>query len=146
MIYVIYVIYAVIGILLYLIINWLLNNSHFSILEGIEATKPAPAAPAAAGTAATPSPAAPAAAGTAAKPAPAAAGTAAKPAPAAAAKCPEDCTSVKELQSKLNIASKNVTSLEANINANNLATQQHAESIKNLNEAIAELQANGTDE
>ena len=129
MIYVIYVIYAVIGIFLYLIINWLLNNSHFSILEGIETAKPAPAA-----------------AGTAAKPAPAAAGTAAKPAPAAAAKCPEDCTSVKELQSKLNIASKNVTSLEANINANNVATRQHAESIKNLNEAIAELQANGTDE
>jgi hypothetical protein len=107
MLYVIYVIYAVIGIFLYLIINWLLNNSHFSILEGIET---------------------------------------AKPAPAAAAKCPEDCTSVKELQSKLNIASKNVTSLEANINANNVATRQHAESIKNLNEAIAELQANGTDE
>lgn len=129
MIYVIYVIYAVIGIFLYLIINWLLNNSHFSILEGIETAKPAPAA-----------------AGTAATPAPAAAGTAAKPAPASAAKCPEDCTSVKELQSKLNIASKNVTSLEANINANNVATRQHAESIKNLNEAIAELQANGTDE
>ena len=140
MIYVIYVIYAVIGIFLYLIINWLLNNSHFSILEGIETAKPAPAA---AGTAAKP---APAAAGTAATPAPAAAGTAAKPAPASAAKCPEDCTSVKELQSKLNIASKNVTSLEANINANNVATRQHAESIKNLNEAIAELQANGTDE
>ena len=103
MIYVIYVIYAVIGVFLYLIINWLVNNSRVRVLEGIEAAKPG-------------------------------------------VKCPEDCTSVKELQSKLNTASKKVTSLEANIDANNAASQQHAESIKNLNEAIAELQANGTDE
>jgi hypothetical protein len=106
MIYVIYVIYAVIGVFLYLIINWLVNNSRFRVLEGIEA---------------------------------------AKPAPAAAVKCPEDCTSVKELQSKLNTASKKVTSLEANIDANNAATQQHAESIKNLNKALTELQTKGTD-
>lgn len=114
MLYVIYVIYAVIGIFLYLIINWLVNNSRFRILEGIDpAAKPA-AAPAAA---------------------------AAKP----GIKCPEDCTSVKELQSNLNTASKKVTSLEANIDANNAATQQHAESINNLNKAIAELQTKGTD-
>ena len=103
MIYVIYVIYAVIGIFLYLIINWLVNNSRFRILEGID--------------------------------------PAAKP----VVKCPEDCTSVKELQSNLNTASKKVTSLEANIDANNAATQQHAESIKNLNKALAELQTKGTD-
>lgn len=102
--YVIYVIYAVIGVFLYLIINWLVNNnSQFRVLEGIE--------------------------------------PAAKP-----VKCPEDCTSVKELQSNLNTASKKVTSLEANIDANNAATQQHAESIKNLNKALAELQTKGTDE
>ena len=118
MIYVIYVIYAVIGIFLYLIINWLVNNSRFRILEGIDpAAKPA-AAPAAAAPAA-----------------------AAKP----GIKCPEDCTSVKELQSNLNTASKKVTSLEANIDANNAATQQHAESIKNLNKALTELQTKGTD-
>ena len=103
MIYVIYVIYAVIGVFLYLIINWLVNNSRVRVLEGIE--------------------------------------PAAKP-----VKCPEDCTSVKELQSKLNTASKKVTSLEANIDANNAASQQHAESIKNLNKAISELQTKGTDE
>jgi hypothetical protein len=121
MIYVIYVIYAVIGIFLYLIINWLVNNSRFRILEGIETATPAPA----------PAPAAAAPAAAAAKP---------------GIKCPEDCTSVKELQSNLNTASKKVTSLEANIDANNVATQQHAESINNLNKAIAELQTKGTDE
>jgi hypothetical protein len=98
----IYVIYAVIGIFMYLIINWLVNNSQFRILEGIE------------------------------------------PAPATAVKCPEDCTSVKELQSKLNTASNKVTSLEASIDANNVATQQHAESIKNLNDAISDMQSQGT--
>ena len=98
----IYAIYAVIGVFLYLIINWLVNNSRFRVLEGIEAAKPG-------------------------------------------VKCPEDCTSVKELQSNLNTASKKVTSLEANIDANNAATQQHAESIKNLNKALTELQTKGTD-
>ena len=55
-------------------------------------------------------------------------------------KCPEDCTSVKELQKKLSDSLKTVQGLELKINANTQASQSHAKSISDLNEALKEMQ------
>jgi hypothetical protein len=55
-------------------------------------------------------------------------------------KCPEDCTSVKELQKKLSDSLKTVQGLELKINANTQASQSHAKSISDLNESLNEMQ------
>jgi hypothetical protein len=55
-------------------------------------------------------------------------------------KCPEDCTSVKELQKKLSDSLKTVQGLELKINANTQASQSHAKSISDLNESLKEMQ------
>lgn len=57
-------------------------------------------------------------------------------------KCPEDCTSVKELQKKLSDSLKTVQGLESKINANTQASQSHAKSISDLNESLKEMQNN----
>ena len=55
-------------------------------------------------------------------------------------KCPEDCTSVKELQKKLSDSLKTVQGLESKINANTQVSQSHAKSISDLNESLKEMQ------
>jgi hypothetical protein len=55
-------------------------------------------------------------------------------------KCPEDCTSVKELQKKLSESLNTVKSLEQKIDANTQASQSHAKSIAELNESLNEMQ------
>ena len=55
-------------------------------------------------------------------------------------KCPEDCTSVKELQKKLSDATKKVATLEEDIVANTNASVQHSIAITNLNQSINEMQ------
>jgi hypothetical protein len=57
-------------------------------------------------------------------------------------KCPEDCTSVKEIQKKLSDSLKTVQGLELKINANTQASQSHAKSISDLNESLKEMQNN----
>jgi hypothetical protein len=57
-------------------------------------------------------------------------------------KCPEDCTSVKELQKKLSDSLKTVQGLESKIDANTQVSQSHAKSISDLNEALKEMQDN----
>ena len=57
-------------------------------------------------------------------------------------KCPEDCTSVKELQKKISDSLKTVQGLESKINANTQASQSHAKSISDLNESLKEMQNN----
>ena len=55
-------------------------------------------------------------------------------------KCPEDCTSVKELQKKLSESLKTVQGLELKIDANTQDSQSHAKSISDLNESLKEMQ------
>lgn len=55
-------------------------------------------------------------------------------------KCPEDCTSVKELQKKLSDSLKTVQELESKIDANTQASQSHAKSISDLNESLKEME------
>lgn len=55
-------------------------------------------------------------------------------------KCPEDCTSVKELQKKLSDSLKTVQILDLKINANTQASQSHAKSISELNDSLKEMQ------
>jgi hypothetical protein len=62
--------------------------------------------------------------------------------PATTIKCPEDCTSVKELQKKLSDSLKTVKGLESKIDANTQASQSHAKSISDLNESLKEMQKN----
>jgi hypothetical protein len=57
-------------------------------------------------------------------------------------KCPEDCTSVRELQKKLSDSLKTVQGLELKINANTQASQAHSKSISDLNESLKEMQNN----
>ena len=72
---------------------------------------------------------------------------AAAAAPAAAApKCPEDCTSVKELQKKLSDSVKKVQTLEQSIIENTTTSQAHAKSISDMNESLNEMQKNQKDE
>ncbi len=76
------------------------------------------------------------------------------PQPAAAAtgaagsaiKCPESCTTVKELQKKLSDSVKKAESLEQTIKQNTITSQAHAKSIAELNEALNEMQKNQSDE
>lgn len=60
--------------------------------------------------------------------------------PASTIKCPEDCTSVKELQKKLSESLKTVKGLESKIDANTQASESHAKSISDLNESLKEMQ------
>lgn len=55
-------------------------------------------------------------------------------------KCPEDCTSVKELQQKLSDATKKVATLEEEIMANTNASVQHSAAISNLTQSINDMQ------
>jgi len=55
-------------------------------------------------------------------------------------KCPEDCTSVKELQKKLSDSMTIVQILDQKINANTQASQSHANSISELNDSLKEMQ------
>jgi hypothetical protein len=109
-----------IGIFSYLIINWIFNGIQMSpvqIIEGVANAAPAAAAPAA--------PAAKNAKNT---------------------KCPEDCTSVKELQTKLSEAMKNVSVLESNIEKNTAESVEHSNSIRDMNQAITDMQKDQKDE
>ena len=55
-------------------------------------------------------------------------------------KCPQDCTSVRELQKKLSDSVNTVQSLEQKIDANTQASQSHAKSISDLNESLKEME------
>jgi septal ring factor EnvC (AmiA/AmiB activator) len=126
-----------IGIFSYLIINWIFNGIQMSpvqIIEGVANAAPAAAAPAAA---------APAAAAPAPAPAP---GKNAAAKNAKNTKCPEDCTSVKELQTKLSEAMKNVSVLESNIEKNTAESVEHSNSIRDMNQAITDMQKDQKDE
>ena len=63
-----------------------------------------------------------------------------------ASKCPEDCTSVKELQNKLSDAMKKVALLESDIAKNTTETADHSTAITNMNQAITDMQKNQKDE
>ena len=112
-------VYIIFGVLLFLIINWLLNHEKngmrrlllkSSIIEGVENPQPAAAAT------------------------------------GSAVKCPESCTMVKELQKKLSDSVKKAESLEQTIKQNTITSQAHATSIAELNEALKEMQENQSDE
>ena len=110
-----YVGYVVLAVLLFLIVNWLFNDSKFRVtLEGL-ANDPN------------------------AKPTP-------KPKGGDTVKCPEDCTSVKELQIKLSDAMKKVQTLEASIIQNTNTGIAHAKSIADMNQSINDMQNNQKDE
>ncbi len=108
--------------------------SPVQIIEGVANAAPAAAAPAAA---------APAAAAPAPAPAP---GKNAAAKNAKNTKCPEDCTSVKELQTKLSEAMKNVSVLESNIEKNTAESVEHSNSIRDMNQAITDMQKDQKDE
>jgi hypothetical protein len=61
-------------------------------------------------------------------------------------KCPEDCTSVKELQIKLSDAMKKVQTLEASIIENTNTGIAHSKSIADMNQSINDMQSNQKDE
>jgi hypothetical protein len=106
-----YVGYVVLAVLLFLIVNWLFNDSKFRVtLEGL-ANDPK-----------------------------------AKPKGGDTVKCPEDCTSVKELQTKLSDAMKKVQTLEASITQNTNTGIAHAKSISDMNQAINDMQSNQKNE
>lgn len=108
-----YVAYVVLATLLFLIVNWLFNDSKFRVtLEGL-------------------------ANDTTAKP---------KPKGGDAVKCPEDCTSVKELQTKLSDAIKKVQTLESSIIQNTNTGIAHAISISDMNQAINDMKSNQKNE
>lgn len=64
----------------------------------------------------------------------------------ASTKCPEDCTSVKELQKKLSDAMKKVSQLESDIDKNTTESAQHSTAITDMNKAITDMQSKGKDE
>jgi septal ring factor EnvC (AmiA/AmiB activator) len=115
-----YVAYIVLAAMLFIIVYWLFNDSRFRLtLEGLanEGSK------------------------TKSKDA------SAKPKPKSDdVKCPEDCTSVKELQTKLSDAMKKVQTLEASIIQNTNTGKAHAQSIADMNQAINDMQSNQKDE
>jgi hypothetical protein len=55
-------------------------------------------------------------------------------------KCPEDCTSVKELQKKLSDSLKSVQNLEKQIEINTQTGISHAKSIYEMNTSLDEMQ------
>ena len=64
----------------------------------------------------------------------------------AAVKCPEDCTSVKELHTKLSDAMKRVQTLEASIIQNTNTGIAHATAVADMNKSINEMQSNQKNE
>ena len=60
--------------------------------------------------------------------------------PTSTIKCPEDCTSVKELQKKLSDSLAIVQILDQKINLNIQASQAHEKSISELNDSLKEMQ------
>jgi hypothetical protein len=70
----------------------------------------------------------------------------AKPKGGDTVKCPDDCTSVKELQIKLSDAMKKVQTLEASIIQNTNTGIAHAQSIADMNQSINDMQNNQKDE
>lgn len=62
------------------------------------------------------------------------------PVPAPAVKCPESCTEVKELQKKLSESIKTVQSLEQKIEANTQSSRMHANSIKDIDNSLKEME------
>ena len=109
-------VYGIFGFLLFLIINWLLNEEK-NILEGVENKTPAAA------------------------PAPAAAG-----ASSAAVKCPADCDSVKELATKLKKAVTEVEKLGPLVSDNMTKSIAHQTAISDMNQSIDEMQKNKSDD
>ena len=63
-----------------------------------------------------------------------------KDTPASGVKCPESCTEVKELQKKLSDSIKTVQSLEQKIEANTQTSRTHANSIKDINDSLKEME------
>lgn len=61
-------------------------------------------------------------------------------------KCPEDCTSVKELQTKLSESLKNVAAIESRIAKNTTDSALHSKSIADMNQAIVDMQKDQKDE
>ena len=61
-------------------------------------------------------------------------------------KCPEDCTSVKELQKKLSDSLKSVQNLEKQIETNTQTGLSHANSIAEMNKSLDEMQKKQQDE
>lgn len=55
-------------------------------------------------------------------------------------KCPESCTEVKELQTKLSDSIKTIQSLEQKIEANTQTSKTHASSIKDINDSLKEME------
>ena len=111
-----YLVYAIIALFSYLIVNWGFNVSR-GTREGIEGSDKS------SGDKKSKPPASNASA-----------------AATSGSKCPEDCTSVKELQKKLSDATKTVATLEENIIANTNASVQHSTAIANLNQSITDMQ------
>lgn len=107
-----YLAYTIIGIFAYLIINWGFNVCCCGTREGIEGGGVKKRDPPAASNAKATS----------------------------GSKCPEDCTSVKELQQKLSDATKKVATLEEEIVANTNASVQHSAAISNLTQSINDMQ------
>lgn len=71
---------------------------------------------------------------------------ASKTKPDASTKCPEDCTSVKELQTKLSASMKTIEQLESNIARNTAQSAEHSNSIRDMNQAITDMQKDQKDE
>jgi hypothetical protein len=61
-------------------------------------------------------------------------------------KCPEDCTSVKELQTKLSDAIKKVQTLEASIIQNTNTGIMHSNAISDMNQSINDMKSNQKNE
>ncbi len=61
-------------------------------------------------------------------------------------KCPEDCTSVKELQKKLSDSLKSVQNLEKQIETNTQTGISHATSIADMNKSLDEMQKKQQDD
>ena len=121
-----YLVYAVIALFSYLIINWGFNACR-GTREGIEGSSDKTSGVVGGDkTSKTPASNASAAA-------------------TSGSKCPEDCTSVKELQKKLSEATKTVATLEENIIANTNASAHHSTAIANLNQSITEMQSKQED-
>jgi len=113
-----YFAYTIISLFAYLIINWGFNVCRGGTREGIEGGG-----------------------GGVKKSDPQTASKTSAPASSSSgSKCPEDCTSVKELQQKLSDATKKVATLEEEIVANTKASVQHSAAIANLTQSINDMQ------
>lgn len=55
-------------------------------------------------------------------------------------KCPEDCTSVKELRTKLSESLKNIAAIESKIAKNTSDSVDHSKAISDMNKAMSDMQ------